>query len=176
MSVPTKPAYIHTGDFDSETATHPVFKVLQDYRDDYDARTFDLKWYAADYTYVAPDGQTYHGPEQAMAALKALYGPLTAHCHEPYYITCTETDYGLDMIGLATLWVDLPGDPAVGESKKTDSKGKKWDMANKGCFHFQWDLRANQPVLKRTEIMADTGPLVLALVKRGVLTPSDIGL
>jgi hypothetical protein len=108
--------------------------------------------------------------------MKATYGPLTAQHHRPYFITCTETEDGYDMIGQASLYANLSGKPAAGERKVTDNDGKKWDLCIPGAFHFHCVKHEETYLLKRTEMHADTGPLVLGLLKRGVLNPKDLGL
>ena len=176
MAFQTEPAFVHHGEFDNASRKHPASKFLEEYRDDFDSRTFDPKWYAPDYVYIAPDGQKHEGREKAIEALKALYGPLTAHCHEAFYMNATETDYGYEMVGLATLWANLPGNPAQGETKKQDKAGKSWDLAGPGAFHFKFEKDGAGLRLRSTGIMADSGPLVVGMLKRGVLSPKDLGL
>ena len=176
MSIPTTPATIYHGDFDATTRQHPALKYLEDYRNDYDTHNFDPKWYSPSYVYVAPDGTQHEGREPALVALKAMYGPLKAHFHEPFYLNCVETDYGYELLGRATLWADLPGEPAAGEQKKKDKKGKEWDMGGPGCFHFQLEKQGDGLRIRRTDINADTGPLVMGMLKRGVISTKDLGL
>ena len=176
MSFPTKAAFVHYGDFDSTTRKHPAMEWMEHYRDDFDSRTFDLKWYTSDFTYVATDGTVYEGREKAMEAIKALYGPLPAWCHEATYLNCIETDFGYEMIGKATMWVLLPGEPAVGETKKEDRNGKSWDLNGPGTFRLHYVKDGNSFLLKRTEVNADTAPIVLGMVKRGVITAKDLGI
>jgi hypothetical protein len=176
MSFPTRPAFVHYGDFDATTAKYPAMKWLEDYKDDFDSRTFDPKWYAPDFVYVAPDGQTTEGREKALDAIKALYGPLTAHWHEPFFLNCFETEYGYEMIGQATMWANLPGEPAAGETKKHDKNGKAWDVGGPGSFHFKFKKHRDSFQFTRTEIYADTGPIMMGMLRRGVLSPKDLGL
>ncbi|OAP58237.1 hypothetical protein AYL99_07327 [Fonsecaea erecta] len=177
MSVPTKAAFIHYGDFDSTTRKLPVMEFMERFRDDYDTKSFDPKWYAPDYTYVAPDGTVSEGRDKAIAAMKALYGPLPQWRHEAFYLNCYEVDSGgYEMIGKATLWGNLPGEPAEGESKKTDGQGKQWDLAMLGAYRFHYVKEGDGFALKRIELTGDTAPLVVGLLKRGVLSPKDLGI
>ena len=80
------------------------------------------------------------------------------------------------MIGQATLYANLSGEPAAGESKVTDKDGKKWDLAIPGAFHFWLVKTEDSFLMKRAEMHADTGPLVTGLLKRGVITPKHLGL
>lgn len=75
--------------------------------------------------------------DQGVEGVQALYGPLPRWYHEATYLNCYETDFGLEMIGKGTMWVDLPGGPVAGE-EKTDGKGKQWDVVGKAplCFNM----------------------------------------
>ncbi|KIY00399.1 uncharacterized protein Z520_04084 [Fonsecaea multimorphosa CBS 102226] len=178
MSVPTKAAFVHYGDFDSTTRKLPVMEFMERFRDDFDTKSFDPKWYAPDFTYVAPDGTVSEGRDKALDAMKALYGPLPKWCHEAFYLNCYELDDSgsYEMIGKATLWANLPGEPAQGESKKTDGEGKKWDLAIPGTYLFNYAKAGDGFVLKRIELTGDTGPLMVGLLRRGVLSSKDLGL
>ena len=176
MSVPTKSTFVHYGNFDSTTRKLPVMEFMERFRDDYDKGSFDPKWYTPDFTYVAPDGKVNEGREKSIEALKALYGPLPGWRHEATYLNCYETESGQEMIGKATMWVDLPGEPAVGENKTTDGNGKQWDLAGPGTFLFQYVSGGDGFAVKRLEITADTSQLVIGMLKRGVVSPKDLGM
>ncbi|KAJ9663348.1 hypothetical protein H2198_000865 [Neophaeococcomyces mojaviensis] len=176
MSFATKPAFVHYSDFDSTSRKHPAMEWMERYRDDYDSGSFDPKWYAPDFTYVAPDGTVHEGREKALEALKALYGPLPAWRHEATYLNCIETDFGYEAIGKATMWALLPGEPAAGETKKKDGNGKSWDLNGPGSFRFHYIKDGDSFLLKRTEINADTAPIAIGMVKRGVITAKDLGI
>jgi hypothetical protein len=178
MAAPTKPTFIHYGDFDASSRKLPVMEFMERFRDDYDKGSFDPKWYTPDFTYVTPDGRELKGRDNAIAALKELYGPLPSWRHEATYLNCYETDFGHEMIGKAMLWVELPGRAAAGESKRTDGAGKQWDLAGPGAFMFQYvrDEEGEGHRLRRLEITADTSPIIVGMLKRGVLSPKDLGL
>jgi hypothetical protein len=176
MSFPTKPAFVYYGGWSEVTAKHPAVKWLEVHTREFDSRTWETKRYTSDFIYVAPDGQVHEGLEKAMEAIKATYGPLTAQYHQPYFMVCTETEDGYDMMGQATLYANLPGEPAAGQSKVKDKDGKEWDIGVPGAFHFWCVKNGDDFLLKRTEMHADTGPLVMGLLKRGVITPQQLGL
>lgn len=76
------------------------------------------------------------------------------------------------MIGKANIYFNMVGAPTVGETKIKDPGGNEWDIMVPGMFHFQYvkDEKAKYGVLlKRTEIASDSAPVLMALVKRGVV-------
>lgn len=183
MSYATTPFFTHRGDFDAHSDKHPASEFLQRYRDDFDiGRQFPPTWYTDDFTYVAPDGTAHAGRDKALTALKAMYGPLAAHRHEATYITATATEYGYEMLGLAIMWVKLPGEPAAAEGeagkKVTDASGREWDLAIPGCFHFEYETQGDGKslLLRRTAVMADTAPLLLGMVRRGLISLQELGI
>jgi hypothetical protein len=176
MSVPTKPTFVHYGDLDSTTRKLPVLEFLERFRDDYDKGSFDPKWYTSDLTYIAPDGKVAEGREKSIEALKAMYGPLPRWRHEAFYLNCYETESGYEMVGKATLWLNLPGEPATGEDKRTDGNGNQWDLAVPGTFTHQYVPDGNGFALKRIEIIADTSQIVIGMWKRGAISSKDLGI
>ena len=115
------------------------------------------------------------GREKAIEAVKNLYGPLTAQSHQPYFLNCIESDAGYELLGLATPWADLPGEPAAGETKKKDRHGRAWDIGGPGCFRFNLVKDGDGYLLSRIEIFADSGPILMVMPKRGVLSMKDHG-
>ena len=146
------------------------------FRNDFDKATFDPKWYRPELVYVAPDGTAYEGRDKALEAIKALYGPLPAFRHEAVMVNVIERDFGYEMIGRAMMWANLPGEPAPGETKKKDADGKEWDLVGPGGFRFFYVKEGNNFALSRLEMMADTAPLTLGLVRRGVISTKDLGI
>lgn len=81
------------------------------------------------------------------------------------------------MTGNAQIYYNLPGD-ASGEGV-TDSKGRKWQAKVPGGFYFEYkkDQGGKDGIkMASTSITSDSGPIVVELLKRGVLSPKDIGL
>lgn len=180
-SVPTTPAFVHHSTWDDTTRKHPAMKWMEDYTLDFDTHSFSPKWYSKDWTLHKADGGVVSGREAGIAALKEIYGPLTAHFHEPYFLICTEIADGWDMIGQAKLFGNLNGSPAAGEAKVKDRQGREWDMCVPGGFHFHYvkDPGAENGggiLLKKTEIMSDSGVPMGIMLKRGLIKAQDLGL
>lgn len=82
------------------------------------------------------------------------------------------------MTGNAWAYVNLPGQSSAGNKIK-DLEGQEWDMRVPGGFHFVYakdDSKAGGIGLKSTKITSDSGPVVVELLKRGVIGPKDLGL
>lgn len=116
------------------------------------------------------------GREKTIEALKAMFDPLPRWHHEPFYLNCYETESGYEMVGKATVWLDLPGEPATGEHKRTDVNGNQWDLAVPGTFTHQYVSAGNDFALKRIEITADTNQIVIGMWKRGAISSKDLGI
>jgi len=82
------------------------------------------------------------------------------------------------LLGNAWLFANLPGQ---GEgSKVKDVKGREWDIKVPAGFHFVYmkDSEAKHDGIKlaTTSVTSDSGPIVVELLKRGVMKPADLGL
>jgi hypothetical protein len=180
-SVPTTPAFVHHSTWDDTSRKHPAMKWMEDYTLDFDTHNFSPKWYSKDWTLHMADGKIVSGRDAGIAALRQLYGPLTSHFHEPYFFVCHEVADGWDMIGQAMLFGNLNGNPAPGEKKVKDRQGREWDMGLPAAFHFHYvkDPEAENGggiVLKRTEIMSDSGVPMGIMLGRGLIKAQDLGL
>jgi len=180
-SAPTQPAFVHHGTWDNTTRKHPAMKWMEQYTLDFDTNDFSPKWYSKDWSLHKADGVIISGRENGIAALRELYGPLTSHLHEPYYLVCTEVADGWDMIGFANVYGNLNGSPAPGEKKVKDLQGKEWDLRVPSGFHFHYikDSKAENGggiVLKKTEITSDSGVPMGIMLKRGLIQAKDLGL
>ena len=176
-SVPTVPAFVYTGTWSETTRKHPAMKWMEKVTNDFDANGPSAKWYTSDASVQKGDGSEYHGQEQTVAAIKEVYGPFTAYHHEPYFVMCSATDDGYEMLGQAKLFANLPGAPGAGESKVKDKSGKEWDLAVPAAFHFWYvhDEKAGMAI-KRTEIMSDGSVPMVIMLKRGLISAKDLGL
>jgi hypothetical protein len=180
-SFPTTPAFVYRGTWDDTTRKHPAMKWMETYTKEFDTHGPSPKWYTADASLQKADGTEYHGREQSITAIKELYGPLTSHFHEPYFVMCSRTDDGYEMLGQAKLFANLPGQPAAGESKVKDKSGKEWDIGVPAAFHFWYvnDEKAENGhgmAIKRTEIMSDGSAPMVVMLKRGLISAKDLGL
>lgn len=179
--VPETPAFVYHNTWDATTRKHPAMKWMEEYTRDFDSQNFSPKWYSKDWTLHQADGTVVSGRDEGIAALRELYRPLTAHFHEPYFLVCTDVADGWDMIRQATLFGNLGGTPAAGEKKVKDRQGREWDMGLPAAFHFHYvkDSGAENGggiVLKRTEIMSDSGVPMGIMLKRGLINTKDLGL
>lgn len=151
------------------------------FMEDYTANWFDAggaqddykDWHTSDFTFTKPDGTSFSGIDKAWPAIKENYGPLAEYSHIPYYGVTTEVSDGWQMIGQATVYANLVGQPAADEQKLKDAQGKEWDVAVPAAFKFHYVKDDGAPHhgirLQSTEIHADNVPIVMTLVKRGVM-------
>jgi len=100
---------------------------------------------------------------------------------EPTYIVVHDNKEGWEMLAQATLYANLVGEPAKGEVKVKDGKGKEWDMGVPSAFRVIYakdDGAKNGTgvLIKREELMSDSGVAMGMLLKRGVLSAKDLGL
>lgn len=74
------------------------------------------------------------------------------------------------------MYYNLPGE---GSSSVKDTKGVNWQGKVPGGFYFEYkkdDSGLDGLKITSTSITSDSGPVLLELLKRGVVKPSDIGL
>lgn len=132
-----------------------------------------------DFVYTKSTGESFPPGQASLEANAKDYSAFfTAYHHEPYFIICWENKDGWEMTGNAWAYVNLPGQSSAGE-KITDLEGKRWDMRVPGGFHFVYvkdEKKAGGIGLKSTGITSDSGPVVVELLKRGVITAKDLGL
>jgi len=180
MSYSTTNAFIHTGNWDEETRSHPAVKFLEDYAAEFDKSDWSIEheaWTTADWELQKADGTTFHGAKESYDAVKELYGPLTAFLHEASFLIAWDTKEGWDVVGFANLFMNLPGE-SQGQKVKDEAQGKSWDLMVPTAFRFTYvkDSRSKHDgiLLKKTVIYADSGPVVMGLLKRGVLKPEQL--
>lgn len=185
MSSPTRPAFVHYGDWDSHTRAHPCMNWMEQYTTAFERKEHwdrdSTDWQVANPTFVKSDGSVFTGAE-SWEANKAVYAPLAKYHHEPRFLVCLETDYGWEGIGQATIYANLPGERNTGEPAKVKDnvKGEEWDIAVPGAFRLEYvkdDKAAHDGIaLRRTEAMTDSLPIIMTLAKRGVISlSSDAG-
>jgi len=157
-------------------------KFMEDYTINcIDNKSFDKPysdWHTDNYSLLKSDGTEIKDAKAAWAGVGATYAPFTAHLHQPFFLSCHETSYGYEMIGQAWVFANFPGNASAGEQKHKDAQGKEWDMKIPGGFRFEYvkDAGPKGFKLQRSEIMSDSGPAVLTLLKRGLIKPADLGL
>jgi len=177
MSFPTQPAFIHSGSWDAESRKHPAMKWMEAYTDAFDSReswsTPYTDWHVEDWYGVKADGQATSTGQKGWEELKEVYAPFLQQKHEPYFLVCFETHDGYEMIGQALVYGKLPGHPTADEKRVQDRSGKEWDVAVPGGFHFFYvkgdGAKHGGFLMKKSEIMSDSIPVVTILQKRGLL-------
>jgi hypothetical protein len=181
MSFPTSPAFVHTGDWDAETRKHPALEFFERYTNTLDSGLQTMgsqldQWHTKDFTYVAANGTSTKGTQEAFNALSQNYGPLTKFHHEPFFLITTEaeTKGDYEMIGCATVYMNLPGKEEAKNVK--DGKGESWELSLPGAFKFYYKKDGQSFKLHKTEIFSDSGPVVMGLLKKGAMTPQQLGL
>ncbi|MCJ1319178.1 hypothetical protein MMC15_004511 [Xylographa vitiligo] len=179
-SFPTVTAFVHNGSWDDTTREHPALKMMETITNEFDkTNVLNPAWYAADSSFQKTDGSQHHGLEAAMMTTRQNYEPLQTHYHEPHSIVCVETDDGYKMWGQATLFGNLAGVPAEGETKVTDRMGREWDVELPGGW-FNYYVRDEHAknglgmVIKRSEVAADSAITMRAMLKRGLISASDL--
>lgn len=175
MSYPQTSTLLHVGDWDATTRKHPAMAFMENYTNVWiDSRLFmntttndPLEYHTPSFTFTKPDGTSYSDLESSMTALQALYAPFVAHHHKPTLLCCWEVENGWKMLGVANLSVKLVG---------SDAGTGKWDVVTPSAFLFTYvkGKGDNQILLQSTQIFSDSGPTVVALMKRGVLKPEDL--
>ena len=179
-SLPTVTAFVHNGSWDDTTREHPALKMMETITNEFDkTNVLNPAWYAADSSFQKTDGSQHHGLDAAMMTTRQNYEPLQTHYHEPHSIVCVETDDGYKMWGQATLFGNLAGVPAEGETKVTDRMGREWDVELPGGW-FNYYVRDEHAknglgmVIKRSEVAADSAITMRAMLKRGLISASDL--
>ena len=84
------------------------------------------------------------------------------------------------MMGNAFIFGNLPGKPGSEEQKVKDIDGQEWDCKMSGAFHFRFVKRDAAPrdgvLMDLVEIMTDSAPIMMKMLGRGLIKPSDLGL
>lgn len=132
-----------------------------------------------DFEYAKSDGTIFPRGKASWDGVTATYQFFTKWYHEPYFFTAFELDdgSGYALNGSAQIYYNLPGD-ATGAGVK-DAQGRQWQGKIPGGFYFEYKKdQGGKDGLKitSTAITSDTGPIVVQLLQRGVLKPSDLGL
>lgn len=86
-----------------------------------------------------------------------------------------EDGTGWELSGNAYLFGNLPG-AQPGEDRPHVAKGKNWDVMIPAGFYFGYTKEGDKIKMDRMAITADSGPVVLTCLRRGVLKPADLGL
>ncbi|KAF2678184.1 hypothetical protein K458DRAFT_409155 [Lentithecium fluviatile CBS 122367] len=176
MSFPTKPAFIHYGTWDDESRAHECMKWMEQYTHAADRKAWDTEpssnWFTSDCALYKPTGEVISGGDAAWNAIKEVYAPFSEHLHIPQFIVVWERENGWEMLGVATLYWNLPVPGEGGKVK--DVKGKEWDGAGPAAFDF-WYRKTDAGIrLEKEAIYADSSAAVKEMVKRGMVKAEDV--
>lgn len=180
MSYATKPAFIHAGSWNDETRKHPAMKWMEDYTHRFDDGAYAKlssaeMGHAPGFVYQKSTGEVIEGADDAWKALAQTYAPFQSHVHDPIWLLCWETEKGWDMFGVAQVWYTLPAPPSATEKKMKGYGDKEWDGMAPGAFHFSYWKTGSGIELGRTEIFNDASPVIVQMIKRGMLKPEELG-
>ncbi|KAB8346053.1 hypothetical protein FH972_023105 [Carpinus fangiana] len=177
-SVPLTQAFIHHGSWSDTTRAHPALAWFEGYTKDLiDAQKWDTpaaEHHDPDFWLQKPDGTVIKGADQAWAAVHELYQPFAAHFHDPTFLVLSDTSDGWTMAGQANVFGNLQG--PLGETKATDSTGKAWELMTPAMFIFHFVKSSNKAgvALKSTRIFSDSGPAIVAMLKKGLIKPEQL--
>lgn len=171
---------MESGDWSDASRKHPAMAWMEEYTNALDTGDFSVPWsdwHAPEFEFHRANGVVDRGGEQAWNGVKEVYGNFASFTHTPQFLVSWETEDGWAMLGIANLYAILPGSSDGGE-KVTDSKNKKWDVVVPSAFHFDYvksdKAKHHGILLKKTRIFGDSGPVVVGLLKRGIIKPEQL--
>lgn len=125
---------------------------------------------------VRTTGQRDQGARASLDALsKEIYAPFAKYTHIPTHIITYEVENGWEMMGYATLYwkFAVPGKTESGGGVK-DDQGNEWDGAGPAAYIFRYRKVDGGIKLSMTQIAADPTPVVVGMLKRGMMKPEDL--
>lgn len=186
MSFPTTSTFIsnYTNGWE-EARIHPALAWLEKATKAFDSReswsTPWSDWHTDDYTFINPHGEVTTGGEAAFKATQENYRPFSSSIHEPVWACVWEdqSENAWYVVAEAILYGDFPETDTKKEGKRfEDREGRKWDVGLYGMFRFEFvkDVGAVHDGLKMRRLRAycDTGPMVVEMLKRGMMQPEDL--
>jgi len=181
MSFPTQPAFIATSTGSWEPSrVHPAMAWLEKHTKAFENHELTeanfSDWHTDDMTFQKANGEIITGGLAAFKASLEVYQPFATYMHEPKLCVVWENENGYEMIGHATLFADFvsPG----GEKKAEDSSSRKWDVGLPGMFQFAFVKVSGAPIdglkLGRIAMYSDSGPVVVEMIKRGMVQANQL--
>jgi len=182
MSFPTIPAFVTSFTSSWEEARiHPALAWLEKFTKAFDSRESwsgpYSDWHTDDYTFIKPNGEVTTGGDPAFKASQELYSAFTSSLHEPKWACAWETPNIWYVVGEATVYGDFP-DTGTERKRFLDRTGRTWDIRLHGMFQFEFvkekDTIHDGMKLKRLQVYCDTNPLVMEMLKKGMIKADDI--
>lgn len=179
MSYPTTPAFIaYTNGAEKRLLEHPVLDFLFHHQESFDHGNMKNEPYTVfhtdDFVLTKPDGTALPAGEPSWKGWLEQYAPFTEHLHEARYVNVYEREGGWEMMGVAHIYGNLP---VPGEKTKTDLTGRKWDVVVPGAIRFYCVKDASGPKgfkIKSIDLFGDGTPVVVEMIKRGMVKPEDL--
>jgi hypothetical protein len=179
MSYPTIPAYqTYFTNAEERLREHPVLDFMIAHQEAFDSGKMKTEPYTVfhtnDFTFTKSDGTILPPGEESWKGWLEGYAPFTKYYHEAQYVCVYERNGGWEMMGIATVYADLP---VPGEKTKKDSTGRQWDVAVPGALLFTCVKDPTGPKgfkVKSITIFGDGTPVVGEMIKRGMNKPEDL--
>lgn len=94
----------------------------------------------------------------------------------PYFLAVWESEdgNGWELSGNAYLQANVVGEPD--KEPAFSNGGKSWEVKIPSGFYFKYVKDGDKIKMQSMAITGDSGPVVLKLLARGVLTPAQLGL
>ncbi|KAE8378486.1 hypothetical protein BDV26DRAFT_281017 [Aspergillus bertholletiae] len=180
MSFPTTPVFLSATKGWEQARIHPALAWMEKCANAWDSReswsTPWSDWVTDDYLYIKPNGERRTGGAAAWEASKADYGAFRESHHEPTWVCVAEKDDGWEFVGEATLFIDLVKEGR--EKKVQDMDGRRWDLSVGSMFRFvfvkDWTAKHDGIKIKSFQMYSDSGPVVVEMLKRGIMKTEDL--
>jgi hypothetical protein len=175
MSFPTTPIFLGQGGWEA-LKIHPAMNWMVDYTAIIDSGELFktgrwTDWCTSDWTFTTADGSKHSG-EAAFNTWKQQYAPLVKYTHIPRMAVVWESKNGYEMLGQADLFANLPG--GSGQGAVVDSNGAHWEIKVPSAYRFSYVKVDGGFKISAIELHADSAPIVVELLKRGVMSPEQL--
>jgi hypothetical protein len=176
MSYPTIPAYqTYTNGAEQRLREHPVLDFLIDHQEAFDNGDMKTEPYTVfhtdDFTCTKSDGTVLPPGEGSWKGWLEEYAPFVKHFHEARYACIYERNGGWEMVGFANVYANLL---VPGEKTKADLSGRRWDVVVPGGFIFKDPAGPKGFKVKSMTLYGDKVPVVVEMIKRGMVKLEDL--
>ncbi|KAK1825941.1 hypothetical protein QBC39DRAFT_438323 [Podospora conica] len=160
---------------DAAFLSQPVLRALRPYLDAFNAKNYAVlpDFHTPDFVFVGPAGEATAGRDAALAAMTAGVAVFADYRCEVRSLTGAPTGEGtLRFVSTEKLFADFAG--GEGERKYTDLAGRGWDVVGEAAWVFDVvEEEVGGKVeykVKRTQVFADSMPILKEAVLRGVVS------